>query len=316
MRNKFVLFVLTLALAFGTLPTSTVRAQVPSDLQYGQDVGGYVSGVTTATGSPILIKYIGNSPNGGTVAVDASTGDITLKTGIVGSSTADATTECPVSGALGGVIDVSDAACNTLGEVVDAINASLNWRAVIQDGLRSDSSDTLLNTLSETQANVPAGVPLKIDGVAVDYNTIALIPVRDDIRFFLQEKAPDNAGSAANVNGGINKNPFNDTRTFYRQAFYEVTGTGALAAGFNVYSVKGNYSRPALAVASTAASIVGTSTETVTTLLTLTPAATTVAAVDSIFATYGLGGRPGASRRRGPHGVQAGRQRPLRQEVI
>jgi hypothetical protein len=286
MRNKFGMFVLTLALAFGTLPTATSTAQI-ANVQGGYDVGGYVSGVTTATGSPLLVKYIGNSPNGGVITVDAATGDIELETGIVGSATADLTTECPVSGALGGLIDVSDAACNTLGEVVDAINASPNWRAAIQDGLRSDSSNTLLNTLAETQANVPAGVALKIDGVAVDYQTIALIPVRDDIRWFLQ-----GADGSALPGAGINPNPLNDSVTGFLYALTNVTGTGAMVSGFNVYSELSVNKRPTLAVASSAASIVSQSTAVVTTLLTGTPAATTVDK-EFDFSQYGIGFRRG-----------------------
>lgn len=290
MRNKIVLFALTLVLAFGNMPTVPAQAQAFPGSGYA--VGGLVSGVTTATGSPILIKYIG--AGGGTVEVDAATGDITLKTGPVGGSAADTTTECPISGANGGVIDVSDAACNTLGEVVDAINASPNWRAAIQDGLRSDSSNTLLNTLAETNAAVAKGVALKIDGVAVDYNTIALIPVRDDINWFLQNSAPDNSGTATRPGAGVNKNPFNDSATSFLYALTNVTGTGALAAGFNVYSVAGSYVVPTQSASgpSTAAGIISLSTETVTTLLTGTPAATTVdKAFD--FSHFGVGGRRG-----------------------
>lgn len=289
--RKLTLFVLTLALALGNLPLRQAHAQLSSDLELGQDVGASVSGVTTAGAVPVLVKYIGNSPNGGTVTVDAATGDITLKTGIVASSTADLTTECPVSGALGGVIDVSDAACNTLGEVVDAINASPNWRAVIQDGLRSDTADNSIYTLAETQANVPAGVALRVDGASVDIQTILLSPVRDDIRFYLQEKAPDNSGTAANVNGGINPNPFNDSYTGFRYAFSNINGTGGGA--FTVYSALTNHKRPVLAVASTAASIISASTETVTTLAVGVGGADETATTNSIFATYGLGFRRG-----------------------
>lgn len=290
MRNKIVLFVLTLVLALGNVPTARVEAQAFPGVP-GYSVGGLVSGVTTATGSPVLIKYIG--AGGGTVEVDAATGDIYLKTGVV-PGTADTTTECPISGANGGIIDVSDTLCNTLGEVVDAINASPNWRAVIQDGLRSDSSNTLLNTQAETSASVAKGVALKIDGVAVDYNTIALIPVRDDITWFLQNSAPDNSGTVTRPGAGVNRNSFNDSSAVFLYALANVTGTGAMVSGFNVYSVLGDYKVPVQSASgpSTAAGLISLSTETVTTLLTGTPAATTVdKAFD--FSHFGVGGRRG-----------------------
>jgi hypothetical protein len=115
---------------------------------------------------------------------------------------------------------------------------------------------------------------------------------RDDIRWFLQGAGPDNTGTAQNQQAGINVNPFNDSMTGFLYALTNVTGTGALASGFNVYSVLGNYKRPTLAVASTAASIISTSTETTTTLFTGTPAATTV---DKAFdySKFGIGYRRG-----------------------
>lgn len=288
--RKITLFVLTLALALGNFTSAPVQAQV-GNVQVGYDVGAYVSGVTTSGSVPVLIRYIGNSPQGGTVTV-SSIGDITLKTGAVGGSTADLTTECPVSGALGGIIDVSDAACNTLGEVVDAINASPNWRAVIQDGLRSDSADDDLYDLSETAAAAPEGLPLYQDGAALDRQTIALVPVRNDIRWYLNEGAVSTAGVQPNNRAGVSKNPFNDSATGFLWTYAVVTGTGAQTAGFNVYSVLGNYNRPTLAAASTAASILSTSTETVTTLLTDAPGANNTAKTWD-FSRYGIGFRRG-----------------------
>jgi hypothetical protein len=216
MRKLFtILAALALLVGFATEPA--VQAQGYNAYRPGeQGVGLAVSGLTSYF--PILIKYVGASPAGGTVAVDAASGDITLKTGPVGSSTADLTTECPVSGASGGVIDVSDAACNTLGEVVDAINASANWRAVIQDGLRSDTSVNTLDTLAETSASNSKGLALKGDS-AVSLNvTLLLYPVRNDINVYI-----------SNGTGGfkINKNPFNDTMVEFLRANQTLAGTGA-----------------------------------------------------------------------------------------
>jgi len=292
MRSKFAVVLLTLGLAVGNLVSQPAVAQLgpTSAWANGQDVGAYVSGDQPSTSVPILIRYIGNSPQGGTVTVE-STGDITLKTGPVGSSTADLTTECPVSGALGGVIDVSDAACNTMGEVVDAINASPNWRAVIQDGLRSDASDNVLYDKSEIAAAGPAGVTLFSDSRTPDYLSVALTPVRNDISFYLQESGPSNAGVATNPRAGLNSNPFNDSRTFFRYAGVYLDGAGAGAN--TLYSVLGVYKRPTLAVASTAASIISTSTETVTTLFAGVNAGDVTFGSVTLFTDMGLGGRRG-----------------------
>lgn len=222
--------------------------QLPSN---AQGIGVAQSGVTSYY--PILIRYVGSDPAGGTVTVDASTGDITLKTGYVGSSTADLTTECPVATGLGGVIDVSDAACNTFGAVVDAINASANWRAVIQDGRRSDTSINTLYTLSETSASVPQGLALAGDGAVSLKSVIALTPVRNDIRFYLGGQ--DNR---------LNPNPFKNSRFALTALTFDHTNGSAPFR--NVYSVAVNNRPAGPAAASTAASIIGKGSESVTTL--------------------------------------------------
>lgn len=215
-----------LALALSLTP-SFVGAQLLDDaVARGQGVSATTSGTTNYF--PILIRYVGTSPAGGTVTV-ASNGDITLKTGPVGSSTADLTTECPVSGALGGVIDVSDTACDTLGEVVDAINASANWRAVIQDGLRSDSSNDTLATLSEASASVTKGKALAGDSAVSLQVTLALVPVRNDITFYLSNGTSFNIG----------QNPFSDSQPLLLYETQTLTGTGADTKQFH-FSVPNN----------------------------------------------------------------------------
>lgn len=260
MRNLTKIgFALLLAVAL-VLPVGPV-AEAQFTPAGAQSVGAAQSGVTSY--NPILIKYVGSSPAGGTVTIDAGTGDITLKTGPVGSSSADVTTECPVSGDLGGVIDVSDAACNTLGEVVDAINASANWRAVIQDGRRTDSSNNTLNTLSETSASVPQGLALAGDGAVSLKSVIKLAPVRDDIRWYL------NTGGDQKLNA----NPFDQSQTAFLYAVFDHTNGSAPFR--NVYSVRSYNKAGGPAVASTAASIVGKGTETVTTLYSINSEGTT-----------------------------------------
>lgn len=115
----------------------------------------------------LFCKYIGTNACG-SIAVDASTGDLTFTDGTCGAESATSTFECPVSAPLGGVIDVSNAACNTVGEVVDIVNASSNWRCLPYAALRADDLNGLSNagslvTISATLATGPNGLGLKYD---------------------------------------------------------------------------------------------------------------------------------------------------------
>lgn len=221
------LFAASVAFVLALYPALAFSHTVSEAFALGEGVNYSTSGTTGY--NPILIKYIGTSPAGGTVTVDAATGDITLKTGPVGSSSADATTECPVSGAAGGVIDVSDAACNTLGEVVDAINASSNWLAVIQDGVRTDTSVNTLTTLAETSASKPQGLALAGDVTVSLQVTLALVPLRDDIRFY----------HTAGATPKLNPNPFADSQSILWYATQTLTGTGADTKQY-IFSVPNN----------------------------------------------------------------------------
>ena len=152
----------------------------------------------------ILIQYIGTSASG-TVTIEAS-GDLTLKSGALGSEAADTTLECPVSGALGGVIDVSNAACDTMGEVMDIINADASdWRAVLIDARRSDSSNDTLLAAAEASANPTSGLKLYIDTSTAFSATrlLATRSMREDLRNYVGP-APDYT---------LLRNPFANTRT-------------------------------------------------------------------------------------------------------
>ena len=144
-------------------------------------------GVTTAVSTDVtlVVKYVGATS--GTVAV-ASNGDLTFSIGAVGASAVDTTIKCP-SGGSSGVIDVSDTACDTLGEVVDIINASSTFRAVILDGLRSDSSNDTLLTISETAANAPEGLNLVNDTAVTFTHTKALVACRDFTCGWIQNRS-------------------------------------------------------------------------------------------------------------------------------
>jgi hypothetical protein len=219
-----------LALLVTALAIPSVQAQSPA-VSAVQGVGVSLSSISAGfpTGYvPMIVKYIGSNPAGGTVTVAAGTGDLTFKTGAVGSSSADTTIECPVSGALGGVIDVSDTACNTLGEVVDAINGSANWRAVIVDGLRADNSDNttgLFFTLSETSASTAKGLALAGETASTFKAGFQLSGLpRDDIRPYLQ------------ADGSLNPNPYADQQNFL-SFFTEVSTYASGTSAIEVYSV-------------------------------------------------------------------------------
>lgn len=275
-KFKYILAALAMVFTVGTVtPTPTAESQVvvPNSFERAEGVGVTLGAVSTDTG--ILIKYVGTSPAGGTVEVAAATGDITLKTGPVGSSTADATTECPVSGALGGVIDVSDAACNTLGEVVDAINASANWRAVIVDGLRSDSSDNTLITKAETSASAAKGISLLKDTTVALNVSVALEPFdRLDIRNYL---------AASGTNANFVPKPQADHRGILYFASGTFTGTGADT--FEVISAGQNLQRCSL----TASAVVCSASEDAATIMS-TPGGTTTVNKEYKNIVYGRKG--------------------------
>lgn len=276
---------LTVALAAAIALPFSLFARVPdaeAQTVFLEKAGIFHAIGAVSTDVGILIKYVGSSPAGGTVAVAAG-GDITLATGAVGASSADLTTECPVSGALGGVIDVSDAACNTLGEVVDAINASANWRAVIVDGLATDSSDNTLITLSEANAATPKGIGLLKDTTVALNVSLALIPyeMRTDIRQYL-----DNAQPPSFI-----PNPYAASQFALYRANGTFTGTGA--DNFDYYSLKERYAKCGPAAASTAASIICSQDSEVVTAQYTEPGGGTTVNKSYDFTHQGFPARPG-----------------------
>lgn len=227
------LLVATVALPFIT-PTPTVRADVYGALANfvlkGQPSGkAYVADDTNIA---ILVKYVGTSTSG-KVAVAAG-GDLTFTSGVEGSEAAESTFECPVSGGLGGVIDVSDSACNTLGEVVDTINgsctgcSSTNWRAVIVDGLRSDSSNDTIVTISATAATAAGGLALNTDTDVAFTDTLALTTCRDMTCGYITPR-----GNSAPA---LVENPWKGSRSVLWQSIYTST-YGSGTSTFQIFDV-------------------------------------------------------------------------------
>lgn len=183
--RKFVAGMLVILTLVATVPITPSYAQTPSSLAQERFLKGegVLRGITAISTEPqILIRYTGTNANGGTVTVAAG-GDITFSQGAVGASVADATMECDASiaatGSRNGIYDLStpNAACDTLGEVVDLINSQgTNWLAVIVNGLRSDSTDNVFITLSETAANSVDGLGLLVDGTVLLTATQAIVP--------------------------------------------------------------------------------------------------------------------------------------------
>jgi hypothetical protein len=272
---------LAVIFALVTMATPTANLHADSDYTAGWPFGR-VSSVepvqaaiaAISTNTPILVKYVGTGS--GKVAV-AANGDLTFTDGTEGAEAANTDFECPVSGALGGVIDVSDAACDTLGEVVDTINGtcstcagtSSKWRAVILDGVRADSSNDTLATLSATAAVTNDGLALLADNTVDFQNVVALTPYRT-MPAYLE-----------NRNNWIVKDPYVGQRASILIA-NEKTTYGSGASSWQLQSCK-----EAMSTASTFAG-----SETCTTLYSAPGGNTTVSASFD-FTPYGLMGRKG-----------------------
>lgn len=205
-----------------------LAAVLPISAQSIYDIGAAMLARSTNTSRtlsavsthvPLVVKYVGDNTSGGNVAVAAATGDLTFTEGAVGASVADDSLECPVSGALGGIIDVSDGACDTLGEVADIINASTNWRAVIIDGVRSDTSIDALITISETAANAAGGLNLTGD-TAVTFD-VAIAALPRELRSIAPYLGPREQGSR------MIENPLKGTKS----VFYYLIATTTYASG-------------------------------------------------------------------------------------
>jgi len=118
--------------------------------------------VAVDTDVVLRVKHIGVDESG-TVTVDATTGDVTFKVGVLGAEAVDTTVVAST-----GVLNVSTTAHNNWGKCVDLINASVNWQAYLVGGLRADVSEVTagngnLLVMSETQAHVDGGVALLSD---------------------------------------------------------------------------------------------------------------------------------------------------------
>lgn len=231
------------ALLFPYLGSSmpTADAQIPPKVMDGTPVSAALTAISTDTA--MFVKYVGTATSA-TVDVNAATGDLTFQ---VSAAAAD-TLECPVSGALGGIIDVSDAACDTLGEVVDAINdscrvnASNCWRAALVDGMRSDSSNNTLDTLSAAQAGVADGLALKFDTAVLFKLSQALIPASSrTIKTFLGTgtvtTGTPTGGTAVGRGAALIPNPYTGTQT----VLFIANATTTYASGtsnFEVWAVR------------------------------------------------------------------------------
>jgi hypothetical protein len=243
--KKFVAYVLVILTLMGTVPiVSNANAQTPASLAQERFLNGegVLGGFSAVSTSPqILLRYTGTFATGGTVTVSAG-GDITFSQGPVGSSAVDATMECDASiaasGSRSGIYDLStpDVACDTLGEVVDKINSQgSNWLAVIVHGLRSDATDNVFITLSETAANSVDGVGLLADGTTLFKQRRALIPfAATKMGFYV-------AGSCATVRTcrTLKENPFAALTTlFYSLTSASTYGSGTSAQQVNCVAVR------------------------------------------------------------------------------
>ena len=173
-----------LVLGLAAVPGLTQAPSYPP-LIGPEPVSGNVTAVNTDVA--LLIRYIGINAGGGEVTVAAG-GQITLTEATVATDTV----ECPISGVAAGIIDVTNGDCNTLGEVVDSINiAGSSFRAVILDGLRSDSSNNTLLAAAIATCDMKDGYKVYWDTAVTNFNsTIALTPYRTIDKYLTAASGP------------------------------------------------------------------------------------------------------------------------------
>lgn len=284
--KRIALFTAALAALVSLAPSRSIPVHAQVADSYGilaKMAAGEPDGITIAsddTDVALLVKYVGSSASG-KVAV-AANGDITFTDGAQGSEAATSTFECPVSGALGGVIDVSDTACDTLGEVADAINfngggtfnSNTGWRAVILDGLRADSSNDTLVTISATAATPEDGLGLKVD-TDVAFSASYALGAPRKIGAYMST-------STGGVNPGLVPNPFSGRQAnYFAGNFTSTYGSGTSA--IQIISCAEAYSARS------------PGTETCTTLIQIAGGATTANKVlnGRDYAPYGIVGKKG-----------------------
>lgn len=128
-----------------------------------------ITAVSTDTG--IELQYFG-SQKYADVAVDATTGDITVKHGADSSSeVVDTSVGLPTAN---GVFDVSDATVNTVGELIDYLDESSNWRGRPVAMRRADLLTNTLITKSQTECKLNPTALLRDTTIAVQTNTYTI----------------------------------------------------------------------------------------------------------------------------------------------
>ena len=189
----------------------------------------------------LLIRYIGINAGGGEVTVAAG-GAITLSEATVATDTV----ECPISGVAAGIIDVTNGDCNTLGEVVDVINTEGSaFRAVILDGLRTDSSNNTLLAAGIATADSKDGYKVYWDTNVTNFNlSIALTPYRTIDHYLTAASGPKTDTAAVGAVWGfitngekLIDNVYSGTRTVLYRANETVTYTG-VGTGLEIHSVE------------------------------------------------------------------------------
>jgi len=111
-------------------------------------IKGEAQAVSTNLGTPaMIVKSIADYTTAPTLAIDASTGDMTFSIDgavdpLIDSGTWSGGTSDP------GVVDVSDTGYTTLGGVADGINSSGTYQAQLLGSLRDDLSGNTLLTMA------------------------------------------------------------------------------------------------------------------------------------------------------------------------
>lgn len=259
--KRILAVLMTLALLLASAPPVALHAQQITPFPWKSLTPASGSMTADDTDIAFLITYTGTQANGTAAVV---TGDLLLKHGAVSSEIADTTvTGC---GATAGTLAV--ASCTTLGALIDRVNASANWRAVILDGLRTDSV-TGAKLLALTAASASLS-----EGLAVNWDTSVAFKAS------FAANAPRKISSYLSTGAGRVSPPFIPNVFQGKQCvIYHVNATSTYGSGTSAVTIT--------SVTPTNKSGGSTGVETVQTLFSLAGGATTVnkVVVDSVSAS-------------------------------
>ena len=214
-------------------------------------LGANFSGIfqaTISTDVAMVVQFTGEESYA-SVEVTAADGNLVFLVDGAADTSMDSGATCGAAG----TIDVTDADCNTFAEVVDMINADDYWKAALIGALRTDDSTSTNGILiTAAAAGAETGLSLLFDGTETD--TVSQI--------ITTKRAPRDYITA----GQLVQNPYGGTVQLMPYLNWKTTHSGGGANTLTISCLERKYSGV-------------TATETVTTMATITGAATTTQTV-------------------------------------